>query len=153
MRGQGSIEYLLIIAAVFVVFGSITIPQLVNPSQETSRNVKDLAQARDACDKIANAINGVYSNSEGAVMTEFVQISRGWDLEMSKDNLRIGLLIDNERVWVDSKLEYGFNTDVFDIQSGSYNVIVKWDEEKEEKITPKLENNKIQINLKPGGGS
>lgn len=152
MRGQGSIEYLLIVAAVFLVFGSITIPQMINPSQETSYNVKDLAQARDACDKIANAINGVYSSSEGTVITEFVQVSRGWDLQMSEDNFRIGILINGERKWVDSGLKYGFNTSTYGIQSGSYHVIIEWNEEKEENITPKTENNKIYINLRPGGG-
>lgn len=153
MRGQGSIEYFTIVAALLVVFAGVTITQLVNPTSEAAREGEQLAQARAASDKIANAINGVYGSSEGAVMTESIYLSRSWDLETNSDNLQIGIEIDGEMRWAKSNLKYGFDDSISNISSGSYTVIVEWTGDEDEGITLVSENNKIYVYINPGGGS
>lgn len=149
MRGQGAIEYFIIVAAMLVLFASLTVSQMVDPTSAAARTSSQVAQARSAADTIANAINGVYANSEGAVMTEFISLSRTWDLKTNSDNLQIGIEIDGEMKWAKSSLKHGFDDSISNISSGSYTVIVKWASDEAEEINLDPENNKIHISINP----
>ncbi|KXB00104.1 hypothetical protein AKJ42_01665 [candidate division MSBL1 archaeon SCGC-AAA261C02] len=152
MCGQGAIEYFTIVAALIVVFAGVTITQMVNPFSESAREEEQLAQAQVASDTIANAINGVYANSEGAVITEFVNVSKSWSLDLNSDNLRVGVEIDGEMEWKESSLEYGFDNSIPNISSGNYTVIVEWPSDGTENINLDSANDKIYIYINPGGG-
>lgn len=154
MRGQGSVEYFTILTAILVVFAAVTITQMVDLSSGAARETEQLAQARGASDKIANAINGVYAqDSKSAVLTEFVYLSRPWSLKLNPENLRIGIEIDGELKWVGSSLKYGFNNQISDIPSGGYTVIVEWSNDETETVNLNSEDQKIYIYINPTGGS
>lgn len=163
MRGQSAVEYMFILAAVLAIFAAVTVPQMVNPAQEASRDVSRVSQARAAVDAIANAINGVYANSEGAVMTEVVSLDSGWELQIDNDppKLKLGVSTSGGTEWVEDNLRYGFHNlglggldnSLSNISSGSYAVIVEWTSEGAEGIDDSaLDNDKIYIYINPAAG-
>lgn len=151
MRGQGSLEYFIILAAVFVVIGGVTVHQMVDPGTEVANDAEKLAHARSTCDTIANAINGVYANSEGAWTTEFIHFPFFWKLENQSDNLRVGVETDEGWKWLESGLKYELNVSRRSFSSGSYKVIVGWPATENEGI--QVHGDNIYIYINPGGGS
>lgn len=152
MRGQSSIEYMAIVAAVFVVLATVTVPQMVKPGRDAAQDTEFLSQARAASDWIANAINGTYGSPEGPVITEFFQFQRSWSLKMSEDNLRVGVGINEGTKWAESSLKYGFDNSITDISGGIYTIIVEQNPDEKEHVKLNVENNKIYINIRPGDG-
>lgn len=135
MRGQSAVEYMFILAAVLGIFAAITVPQMVSPAQRASKDTFLVSQARAAVDAIANAIDGVYANSEGAVMTEVVSLDSGWKLRIDNDppKLGIGISTSNGTEWVEKDLRYGFynlglgglDNYLPNIPSGSYIIVIE----------------------------
>lgn len=162
MRGQSAVEYMFILGALLAVFAAVTVPQMVNPAQEASKDASWVSQARAAVDLIANAINGVYANSEGAVMTEVVSLDGDWELQIDNDppKLRLGIATYGGTEWVEENLRYGFYNlglggldNSLSISSGSYVVIVEWTSEEAEGIDDSaLDNDKIYIFINPAAG-
>ncbi len=72
-RGQLSAEYLLLIVAVLVILGTVTMP-LVGKSVDASNDVSDVSAASNAVNSIANAANLVYANGPGSKRTLQVDI-------------------------------------------------------------------------------
>lgn len=164
MRGQGAIEYLTIFTAVLIVFAAVTIPRMVDPGRKAARDSLKVSQARSAADAITNAIDGVYANSQGAVITEEVYLDTAWDLQINNNppRLRIGVWTSEgmENAW--DNLRYGFpnlglgelKDELSNIPRGSYSVIVVWTSYAKEGIDDSaLNDNKIKIYINPGGGS
>ncbi len=162
MRGQSAVEYMFILGAVLAVFAAVTVPQMVNPAKEASKDASWVSQARAAVDVIANAINGVYANSEGAVMTEVVSLDGDWELQIGNDppKLRLGIATYSGTEWVEENLRYGFYNlglggldSSLSISPGSYAVIVEWTSEEAEGIDDSaLDNDKIHIYINPAVG-
>lgn len=163
MRGQSAVEYMFIFGAVLAVFAAVTVPQMVNPAKEASKDAFWVSQARAAVDVIANAINGVYANSERAVMTEVVSLDGNWELQIDNDSpkLRLGIATYSGTEWVEENLRYGFgnlglgglDNSLSNIPSGSYVVIVEWTSEEAEGIDDSaLDNDKIYIFINPAAG-
>ncbi len=73
VKGQVSVEYLLVILVILVIFGSISIP-LVQNSISSSMGISQVSDAKTAVSSIANAVNVVYANGPGAKRTVSVYI-------------------------------------------------------------------------------
>ncbi len=152
MKGQGSVEYMAIFAAMLVIFAMFTHAQMVEPAGNLARETEDLSAARNACDKIAASIDRVYKNAESAKTIEFAEFSGIENLEISEDNVQISIIYDENVLWVSSSIKYGFDNSLTNISNGVYTVIVEWDNSKTEVITLDQENDEVYININPGGG-
>jgi uncharacterized protein (UPF0333 family) len=64
-RGQLSVEYLLLLVVIFVVFGAM-ITYLIGPSIDSANDISDVSGASNTINSIANAINIVYANGPGS---------------------------------------------------------------------------------------
>lgn len=154
MRGQGSIEYMLIVGVILAIFASVTFAQMINPTSETSSDAQRVSQARYACDAIANAINCVYGNAEGATKTVGVDLPATWNLHLIKDTstLRLGIQTSRGVENVESNLRYAFDDLLLNISAGSYTVIVEWSGTRDQGIDDRaIENKKIYIYINPPG--
>lgn len=152
MRGQSSLEYMLIIGVALIVLASITIIRVINPASEGAGDVMHVSQARSTCDAIADAINGVYGNAQGATRTAWVSLSSTWDLWMTKNppKLGLGIRVSYGIENVDDNLRYAFDNSLSNIPAGGYAVIVDWPTDDEEGIT--MVGNKIYIRINPPTG-
>lgn len=161
MRGQGAIEYFVIFSALLVVFAGVTISQMIDPGREASRDTLRVSQARSAVDTIANAIDGAYANSQGAVITEVVSLDATWDLRIDnvESKLIIGVSTSDGVKLVEDNLRYSFpnlglgglDNKLSSISPGSYAVIVEWTGDAKEGIDSALADDKIYIYINPGG--
>jgi hypothetical protein len=128
VRGQSSLEYILIIGLALIVLASITLAKMINPASEDAGDVIRVSQARSACDAIADAINGVYGNALGATRTTWVYLSDTWDLRITKNppKLRLSVTVSYGVENVDDNLMYAFDNSLLGIPAGNYAVIVDW---------------------------
>ncbi len=152
MRGQASIEYMVIVAVALAIFASVTFAQIINPTSEASRDILRVSQARSACDAIANAINSVYGNAEGATKTVSVILLATWNLQLieSPSTLRLGIQTSRGIENIESNLRYAFDNSLLNISAGSYTVIVEWSSVRDQGIDNRaIENNKIYIYINP----
>lgn len=76
MRGQFSTEFMVTLACLFVVLGVVSIPMYNRASSDATKLV-NLADARDAATKLANAVNTVYACGVGAKQTVDYWLPRG----------------------------------------------------------------------------
>ena len=152
MRGQSSLEYMLIIGLALIVLASITVARMVNPASESGGDVMRISQARSACDAIADAINDVYGSAEGATRTVWVRLSDTWDLCTTKNppklRLSVGTSAGVENL--ESDLWYGIDNSLLNIPAGSYAVIVDWPAGGEQGVT--RVGDKIFIHIDPPTG-
>lgn len=148
MRGQSSLEYMLIIGVALIVLASITITKIINPASEGAGDVMRVSQARSACDAIAGAIDGVYGNAQGATRTVWIYLSDVWDLQIFEDppKLRLSIRTSGGIENVEDNLRYGFDDSLLDIPAGNYAMIVDWPTD-EEGLT--RQDNKIYIHINP----
>lgn len=159
LRGQSAVEYLIVFSAVLVLFGSVTFTLMINPSSEAARDSVYVSQARTAADSIAGAIDTVYANGRGAVKSLTVQMDRSWTIQIdnSKKVLRIivGTSRGNENLEDNLQYEILSYHALSNVSAGVYTVIVEWPENAvklENLYGGSLDNKKIYIYLKPGGG-
>ena len=126
MRGQSSLEYLLIIGVALIILASMTIIRVINPASEGSSDVMRVSQARSTCDSIADMINGVYGGAQGATRTILVLLSETWNLRMTKNpaKLRLSIGVSYGTENLDDNLRYSFDGSLLTIPGGSYPVIV-----------------------------
>lgn len=146
MRGQSAIEYLLIFAAVLVIFAIITLGEMVNPTAEAGRDTLYLSQARSAADAIAGAVNSVYANGQGATKSVGFSIDQSWSLQLTENRLTISLDISSGTKNVESNLRYGFNDNLQNLSTGTYTIIAEWPGDQENIVR---DGYKIYIYIKP----
>ena len=79
VKGQASVEYLLLALVFLIILGSVTVP-LVGNAIGNSTDVSHASDASAAINSIANAVGIVYSNGPGAKRTINVYFSRGGQL-------------------------------------------------------------------------
>ena len=75
VKGQASVEYLLLALVFLIIIGSVTVP-LISQGINDSLDVSHSSDASAAINSIANAIGVVYSNGPGAVRTINVYFSK-----------------------------------------------------------------------------
>jgi uncharacterized protein (UPF0333 family) len=74
VKGQASVEYLLLALVFLIIIGSVTVP-LITQGINDSLDVSHSSDASAAINSIANAIGVVYSNGPGSVRTINVYFS------------------------------------------------------------------------------
>ena len=74
VKGQASVEYLLLTLVFLIIIGSVTVP-LINQGINDSLDVSHSSDASAAINSIANAIGVVYANGPGSQRTVNVYFS------------------------------------------------------------------------------
>jgi uncharacterized protein (UPF0333 family) len=92
--GQLSIEYLLLVLAVFLIFISITIPVL-NFAIDSSMESLNIMKSKEECSKIITAIDIVYSNGIGSKRTVDIEIPKPIDLIFNGNQIYFDYLLNN----------------------------------------------------------
>ena len=88
VKGQASVEYLLLALVFLIIIGSVTVPlitQGINDSLDVSRS----SDASAAVNSIANAVGVVYSNGPGSKRTINVYFSNSGILSYNSNNKTI----------------------------------------------------------------
>lgn len=159
MRGQTAIEYLLVFSAVLVLFASVTILQMINPTSDAARDTLYLSQARSAADAIAGAIDTVYANGPGAVKSVSFQMDKSWDLQLDNVENKVRIIVENSTggfVNVEDNLWYEIDNyhALSGITTGTCTVIVEWPDDnsvRENIDGSALADKKIYIYIGPRG--
>lgn len=68
VKGQASVEYLLLALVFLIIIGSVTVP-LINQGINDSLDVSHSSDASAAINSLANAIGVVYANGPGSMRT------------------------------------------------------------------------------------
>ncbi len=76
VKGQASVEYLLLALVFLIIIGTVSVP-LIGKAITNSEDVSHSSDASAAINSIANAVGVVYSNGPGAKRTINVYFSRG----------------------------------------------------------------------------
>lgn len=79
IKGQASVEYLLLALVFLIIIGTVSVP-LIGNAITNSEYVSHSSDASAAINSIANAVGVVYSNGPGAKRTINVYFSRGGQL-------------------------------------------------------------------------
>ncbi|MEW6592292.1 MAG: hypothetical protein AB1305_01175 [Candidatus Hadarchaeota archaeon] len=155
MRGQTAVEYLLVFSTALLLIASVTVAQMTEPASAAAKDTLYLAQARQAVDAVAGAIDAVYSNGPGAVKSVSVQIDTDWILRLDNSDNMVKILVSTSggtRTLVDNVHYEIDNYRSADIGSGTYLVIVEWSESKLENIDSRYTaDNKVYIYIQPLG--
>jgi uncharacterized protein (UPF0333 family) len=81
VKGQVSVEYLLVILVIIIILGSVSIP-LIKSSISSSTAISQVSDAKTAVSSIANAVNVVYANGPCAKRTVNVYIPESTSLSI-----------------------------------------------------------------------
>jgi len=92
VKGQASVEYLLLALVFLIILGSVTVP-LAGDAIGNSTDVSHASDASAAINSIANAVGIVYSNGPGAKRTINVYFSQGGTLNYNSANSTIYMLV------------------------------------------------------------
>jgi len=76
LRGQFSVEFMIVIGCLLMILGSISIP-LYNSSRNDAQRLVDTADAREAATRLANALNTIYAGGIGSKQTVEYWLPRG----------------------------------------------------------------------------
>lgn len=76
MRGQLSIEFLIVLTGMLLILASVTIP-LSDRARADAEKVTALADAREAAGTLANALNSVYASGVGSKQTVEYWLPKG----------------------------------------------------------------------------
>lgn len=136
VKGQVSVEYLLVILVILVIFGSISIP-LVQNSISSSMDISKTSDISTAVNSIANAVNVVYSNGPGAKRTLSVYIPVNSNFVFDGNAIKMdvtNVTVNNATKTVSADVPYtvGFqnsttNGTTIGVQKGWYNnVTIQW---------------------------
>jgi uncharacterized protein (UPF0333 family) len=126
-RGQLSVEYLLLLVVIFVVFGAM-ITYLIGPSIDAANDISDVSAASNAINTIANAVNVVYANGPGSKRTFKVYIPQdNFVLNRSGTNINgtVNLANGSQKI-VAAKMDYSVNYYSWTFTKGWYNFVVQW---------------------------
>ena len=82
VKGQASVEYLLLTLVFLIIIGTVTVPLLITPGINDALDVSHSSDASAAVNSIANAIGVVYSNGPGSVRTINVYFSNPRNLSL-----------------------------------------------------------------------
>ena len=68
MRGQLSVEFIVVISGLLIILAAVTMP-MYNQARADAEKISKLADARQAANKLVNAINVVYATGVGSRQT------------------------------------------------------------------------------------
>ncbi|SCG85638.1 hypothetical protein [Methanobacterium congolense] len=127
VKGQVSVEYLLVILVVLLVFGML-LTHVITPSIEASSDVSQSSDAKNAVDTIANAADLVYANGPGSKRTLSVYIPKHKDFTTGTDGISMTVVLWDKTNKVitrdtDSKLS---TQNLNSVSAGWHTVVVEW---------------------------
>ena len=127
VKGQVSVEYLLVILVVLLVFGMM-LTKVVGPSIEASSDISKASDAKAAVDTIANAADLVYANGPGAKRTLSVYIPKHTAFTTGTDGISMTVLLSDKTNKVitrdtDSQLS---TQNLNSVSDGWHTVVVEW---------------------------
>ncbi|MEM2204695.1 MAG: hypothetical protein QXF66_03900 [Candidatus Hadarchaeales archaeon] len=144
MKGQTSVEYLVLLSAILVLIATFSY-SLLGTSERKAKETLYLSQAGSASQLIASALEGVVSEGEGSVRTITVKFDQQWNLKLRENEVRVEVLWEKVLVAV-RPCRYGFQAEVSRLQPGTYPVIVGWPGDMENLW---LENGRIYLYIEP----
>jgi uncharacterized protein (UPF0333 family) len=127
VKGQVSVEYLLVILVVLLVFGMM-LTNVITPSINATSDVSKSSDAKTAVDTIANAADLVYANGPGSKRTLSVYIPKHTDFTTGTDGISMTVPLSKSRTKVitrdtDSKLS---TQNLNSVSAGWHTVVVEW---------------------------
>lgn len=76
MRGQLSIEFIIVLTGLLIVVATVTMP-IYNQSRSSAEKVTKLSEARGAASTLANALNNIYASGPGTRLTIDYSLPQG----------------------------------------------------------------------------
>jgi hypothetical protein len=148
MRGQTSVEYLVLLSALLVLLATLSL-SLRDTSEEGMRRTLYLSQARSASGALASALERVISGGEGSVETVTVRLEGRWNLRIGENEVRVEVLWGGEELAAASPCNPGMRGELLNLPAGTYPVIVGWPGDVENLW---LENGRIYLYVEPREG-
>jgi uncharacterized protein (UPF0333 family) len=133
VKGQASVEYLLLALVFLIIIGSVTVP-LITQGINDSLDVSHSSDASAAINSIANAVGVVYSNGPGSQRTINVYFSSGGNLDYNSANntiyMPVNLNTGNSSKVIDANVPIAVSfspSDPFTVTNKwNYNATVTW---------------------------
>ena len=133
VKGQASVEYLLLALVFLIIIGSVTVP-LITQGINDSLDVSHSSDASAAINSIANAVGVVYSNGPGSQRTINVYFSSPGSIDYSLTNNTIFMPVNmntgNSSKVIDANVPIAVSfspSDPFPVTSKwNYNATVTW---------------------------
>jgi hypothetical protein len=148
MKGQTSVEYLVLLSALLVLLATLSL-SLLNTSEEGMKRAFHLSQARSASGALASALEQVLSGGEGSVKTVTVSLKERWNLRLRENEVRVEVLWGGEELVAVSPCRLGARGELLYLPAGTYPVIVGWPGDVE---NLRLENGRIYLYVEPREG-
>lgn len=126
VKGQVSVEYLLVILVVLIVLGTVTIP-MIGSSVSSSSDVSKASDAKAAVDTIANAADLVYANGPGSKRTLSVYIPKHTAFTTGTDGISMTVpLSDSTTKIITRDTDSALSTQPNSVSEGWHTVVVEW---------------------------
>jgi uncharacterized protein (UPF0333 family) len=133
VKGQASVEYLLLALVFLIIIGSVTVP-LITQGINDSLDVSHSSDASAAVNSIANAVGVVYSNGPGSVRTINVYFSNPGTLSYNSANNTIQMPVSmntgNSSKVIDANVPiavtFSPNNPFSVVNKTNYNATVTW---------------------------
>ena len=132
-RGQISAEYLLLFAAILVIF-LFMINNFIGPTIDASNNITAVSDTKIVVDSIADAVNVVYANGPGAKRTLNVNVPHDMDIMfnttshtmLTNVNLSSATVTSIKSVSAPMGYTGNINPSPLSLDKGWHNVTVYW---------------------------
>ena len=132
-KGQLSAEYLLLILAILIIMGAVTIP-LIGNSISNTMDVSGASDIKNAVSNIANAANLIYANGPGSKRTINIYTPQGTLIANNAVNGNssmkvIGMndaLSNGTSVFINASTNYNVNLPNPTVNKGWHQVQVEW---------------------------
>ena len=126
-RGQLSVEYLLLLVVIFVVFGAM-ITYLIGPSIDSANDISDVSASSNLVNTYANTANIIYSNGPGSKRTiKFYIPVDNTTIITSGNTVSINVrLSDNTTKVVNANTNYQIAAHSWNLSKGWHNATIYW---------------------------
>ena len=126
VRGQVSVEYLLVVLVLILVLSLVTVP-LIGQSLDASSDVSSASDAKIAVENIANAADVVYANGPGAKRTLTVYIPQTTQLVTFNNTVGLNITYSNGTAGIiNTTTQYPVANNTFAVSEGWHTVVVTW---------------------------
>jgi uncharacterized protein (UPF0333 family) len=127
-KGQLSVEYLLLLVVIFVVFGAM-ITYLIGPSIDAANDISGVSSASNLVNTLSNAANIVYSNGPGSKRTVNLYVPSN-NMSFNRGGNYINLTYvnptDGTNKTASAKTSYPIQSYQSTLNQGSYTFVIEW---------------------------
>ncbi len=154
MRGQTAVEYLAVFSVALVVIAVAAVARMIDPARESGESALVMAQAREAVDLIASAVDSVYASGPGSADGVTVRVDAVWSLILDNENSEVKIQVSTSGGVKEfqASLRYPLNGQhtLPNLSSGVYVVVADWPTSNGgEGIEVVAENKIIRIHINP----